>query len=281
MGTGGGSDTGQARRHRGVRADRTRLTAALAASDLPKKTQAALAERIADMEGLENVPRDLVSRIFREQAVDAQSIARVAMALHVPPDSLYLDEPAGDDAEPAGKPKPNWVLAGLLVVAALATGSLVMAGNAFSPARQQDRMIQRTEVSIYAEIGDIYRHYLYSADELVSDPADRTFRLQLKLAAYGAPSSTRSQVADIGLSPDETRLAMELLLLVRNNDSRIEDILERPEAGDAGVSAEVETLRARMRDARDVAYSVLQAMNRRNPDLGPVPDKPPDYQQRL
>ncbi|MGE0030880.1 MAG: hypothetical protein AB7T20_07150 [Steroidobacteraceae bacterium] len=59
------------------------------------KSQSALAERIADLESLEAVPRDLVNRVFREQSVDPQSLERIARALSVPAYTLYrtADEP--------------------------------------------------------------------------------------------------------------------------------------------------------------------------------------------
>lgn len=76
-------------RRRGVSASRAKLNQALAASDLPKKTQSALADRIADIERLDAAPKDLVSRVFRGVPVDAQSVERIARALKVPADSLY------------------------------------------------------------------------------------------------------------------------------------------------------------------------------------------------
>lgn len=80
-------------RRRGVRASRAKLNHALVESGL--KSQSALAERIADLERLEVVPRDLVNRVFREQSVDPQSLERIARALSVPVYMLYktADEP--------------------------------------------------------------------------------------------------------------------------------------------------------------------------------------------
>jgi len=75
-------------RRRGVRASRVRLQQALAASGM--RTQAALAERIADQEALDTAPRDLVNRAFREQPVDPQSLERIARALGVEAHTLYL-----------------------------------------------------------------------------------------------------------------------------------------------------------------------------------------------
>ncbi len=84
------TNTDPAGKRRGIRASRTKLEHALAKSSLPRKTQAALANRIADLEGLEAAPKDLVSRVFREQPVDPQSIERVAAALGVAAFTLYF-----------------------------------------------------------------------------------------------------------------------------------------------------------------------------------------------
>lgn len=78
------------RRIRGVRASRERLTHALARAGL--RTQAALAEHIADIEGLDTAPRHLVNRVFRELPVDLLSLERIARALDVPAHTLYLTQ---------------------------------------------------------------------------------------------------------------------------------------------------------------------------------------------
>lgn len=101
-------------RKRGVRASRARLYQALTESGL--RSQAALAERIADLEELEQAPKDLVSRVFREQPVELQTLQRVARALNVDAWQLYLtsDEPqapqqsAADEGEgPAQHVQPG------------------------------------------------------------------------------------------------------------------------------------------------------------------------------
>jgi tetratricopeptide (TPR) repeat protein len=90
-------------RRRGVRASRQKLTRALAASGF--KTQAALAERIADLEGLDAAPKDVVNRVFREQAVDPTTLERVARALGTEAYLLYLT--ADDDETEAGTAKAD------------------------------------------------------------------------------------------------------------------------------------------------------------------------------
>jgi len=84
-------------RRRGVRASRQKLARALAAAGF--KTQAALAERIADLEGLDAAPKDIVSRVFREQPVDPATLERVARALQTESYLLYLT--AEDETESA------------------------------------------------------------------------------------------------------------------------------------------------------------------------------------
>lgn len=82
-------------RRRGVRASRHKLTRALTAAGL--KTQAALAERIADLEGLDSAPRDIVSRVFREQPVDPTTLERIARALRTDAYLLYLNSDETND----------------------------------------------------------------------------------------------------------------------------------------------------------------------------------------
>src|SRR6056297_289881 len=113
-------DSGETKR-RGVRACRAKLEHALADSDLEKKTQIALANRIADQEELDAAPRDLVSRVFREQRVDARSIERVARALGVPAVSLYRDGSRKRDAPGHRRPRhyPAYLIPALAALAAI------------------------------------------------------------------------------------------------------------------------------------------------------------------
>ncbi len=106
-----------------MQASRARLTEALTAAGL--KTQAALAERIADLEALESAPRDMVSRAFRELPVEPTSLERIARALEVPAHTFYktADELAAET--PASNPPPSrrrraWGFAGLAVAAIVA-----------------------------------------------------------------------------------------------------------------------------------------------------------------
>ncbi|MBX3696042.1 MAG: tetratricopeptide repeat protein [Steroidobacteraceae bacterium] len=72
------------------------------------KTQAALAERIAELEGLDAAPKDIVNRAFREQPVEMQTLERIARALGVEAHQLYKTAGDGDLAgtSPEGDSPP-------------------------------------------------------------------------------------------------------------------------------------------------------------------------------
>ncbi len=78
------------RRQRGVRASPAELHKALGESGL--KTRIAVAERIADMEGIDSVPSGIVNRAFRGEPVDPGSLERIAQALGVAAATLYASE---------------------------------------------------------------------------------------------------------------------------------------------------------------------------------------------
>ncbi|QIB66700.1 tetratricopeptide repeat protein [Kineobactrum salinum] len=96
------SNREQPSRRRGIRASRTRLYRALTAAGF--KTQAALAESMADLEGLAQAPKDVVSRVFREQPVELPTLERVARALGVDAWELYK---TADEPEPASAGGPG------------------------------------------------------------------------------------------------------------------------------------------------------------------------------
>ncbi|BFM06166.1 tetratricopeptide repeat protein [Halioxenophilus aromaticivorans] len=85
-------------RKRGIQASRSKLTKALFAAGM--KTQAALAEKIAEHEQLNSAPKDLVNRVFNEQSVDPNTLERIAAVLEVPAHTLYLssEEQAAQEA---------------------------------------------------------------------------------------------------------------------------------------------------------------------------------------
>ncbi len=120
------SPANSGQRNRGVRASRAKLAHALTAAGF--KTQAALAERIADIEELDNAPKDVVSRVFRELPVDPTTLERVARALGVDAYSLYKsadeDELPTDAAEhqTRSRPRTSLTLIAAVVVLALVLG---------------------------------------------------------------------------------------------------------------------------------------------------------------
>lgn len=126
----------QRQRIRGVRASRVKLNRAMAEAGI--KTQAALAERIADLEGLDSAPKDLVNRVFRGKWVEPLSLERVARALNVPAHGLYLssdeaDEPPATPATPdimtPPSPAPTrwrWIAAGCIGLSLLLTTGLAI-----------------------------------------------------------------------------------------------------------------------------------------------------------
>lgn len=127
-------------RRRGVRASRARLQQALAESGM--RTQAALAERIADLENLDAAPKDLVNRAFRAQPVDPQSLERIARALGVEAHTLYLrtsDASAGTAVEPEGPAAPQrlplrrWRHAAAVLLMSVAVLAAILASQGDRP----------------------------------------------------------------------------------------------------------------------------------------------------
>ena len=90
-------------RKRGIQASRSKLMRALGQAGF--KTQTALAEHIADLEGLDVAPKDLVHRVFREKPVDPATLERVARALGVESHTLYktLEETTAQQETPAAE----------------------------------------------------------------------------------------------------------------------------------------------------------------------------------
>ncbi len=77
-------------RQRGVKASRIKLEHYMSESGI--KSQAELARKIADIEGLESEPKDLVNRIFRQNKVEHNSLERIASALNIEAYKLYLTQ---------------------------------------------------------------------------------------------------------------------------------------------------------------------------------------------
>ena len=78
------------KRKRGIKASREKLELAMARKGF--KTQRELAQKIAADEGISLPPKDLVSKVFREQAVSFQNLARIANALDIDAHTIYLSK---------------------------------------------------------------------------------------------------------------------------------------------------------------------------------------------
>lgn len=167
-----------------------------------------------------------------------------------------------------------WLIATAIAAAALSAtlATLSRPGAGAQLISSEDRVPLKR---FYAEVMDVYRHYLFTDEELVADRADAAFRLQLNLALYGEAPFTRGQIDEVGLLPGEIPLVMELLLLIRNNDLRIADILSERETDPHVVGQQIETLRERVRSTRDTAYAILESLHQRGPQLGELPPRPP------
>ncbi len=77
-------------RKRGIKASREKLEIAML--DAGIKSQASLADKIAEREDLSSPPKDTVNRVFREVFVSHATIARIAKVLSVKPGTLYLEQ---------------------------------------------------------------------------------------------------------------------------------------------------------------------------------------------
>ncbi len=118
-------------RKRGVQASRAKLNHALNKQGL--RSQAALAERIAEQHELERAPKEMVSRAFREQPIDHTSLERIAQALDTPAYELMLSSDEVDAQVPAIEQASNshtssrvmWVGLVGAIAALLVVGTLV------------------------------------------------------------------------------------------------------------------------------------------------------------
>ena len=113
------------RRQRGIKASPYKLTHARKAAGFA--SQAAVAEKIAELEGLENPPKDVVNRAFRGVKVSPDTIERLAVALGVEAHTLLwtADEEdrlsphqSADEAPPAQRRSfaPGWLAVGLALI---------------------------------------------------------------------------------------------------------------------------------------------------------------------
>lgn len=96
------TDSSRTTRQRGIKASPQKLTRARKAAGFT--SQAAVAEKIAEIEGLDNPPKDVVNRAFRGVKVSPDTIDRLALALRVEAHTLLLtsdeDLPTRQHIEP-------------------------------------------------------------------------------------------------------------------------------------------------------------------------------------
>jgi tetratricopeptide (TPR) repeat protein len=149
-------------RKRGIKASRLKLEKAMVEAGFA--TQAALAERVAEIENLDTAPRDLISKVFREIRVEPHTIERIALALGVDAYTLYLssDEPKNSDAlhfdetdrsginEPDLKPTSKslfgyWSIGFAAILAV--TFFFFFGGDSVEPSRNNQDILSRLEAN--------------------------------------------------------------------------------------------------------------------------------------
>lgn len=186
----------QRRRKRGIRASREKLEKAMLACGI--ENQAALARKIAKQEGLERPPRDLVSKVFREQAVSTLNLTRIANALDVPAHLIYLsssDQTFEDTIEDQNnankdnqviKPKPKKRLFHYLVGSFIIFVSII--GYSFY---QQSSNSQGQTPRVYSSMGKLLVLIL------VEDPKD-----DIAMALVDTYANNQQISMEIASSPD-------------------------------------------------------------------------------
>lgn len=198
-----------------MRASRARLEHALTAAGL--RTQAALAERIADLEGLAAPPKDLVNRVFRERPVDPQSLERIARALGAPAHTLY--QRSGDVPRPAAPATPPRGRRRRIAAAALAALGLVALG------------------ATWLWMGRYRPESAPAAGDRAAQPARRSARLALAvLPLDGDPQGTLAAALRDALGADFALASPAAALIV--DTGRPERVLARLQA-DAAISGTV------------------------------------------
>lgn len=121
------------------------------------RTQAALAECIADIEGLDSVPKDIVNRVFRELPVDPTTVERVARALGVEAHTLYKT------ADEEGSP---------------------LAGNGADGARKQTAMFAYVGAAVIA-LGIVFAIQAWFRSDLPLAPSEQPARISEEASALG------------------------------------------------------------------------------------------------
>jgi tetratricopeptide (TPR) repeat protein len=179
------------KRKRGKRASREKLEMAMLSAGI--KTQASLADKIAETENLASPPKDTVNRVFREQFVSPATIVRIARILQVEPASLYLDEGSLNSTEPDNTSHQNKINIPLLGKYSLVINCITPAATELAQAiNLQIRKTVKTAVLMPSQLPD---HYMtvdiarrYKADGVItirSQAVDRFQAIQIFLYFEG------------------------------------------------------------------------------------------------
>ncbi|MGD9980005.1 MAG: hypothetical protein AB7H66_11555 [Hyphomonadaceae bacterium] len=151
-----------------------------------------------------------------------------------------------------------------MIAALIAAGAAILTPH-FHDWWRQGLSDRRSLASFYGELANIYRHYYHSYREVPDEISHPDFKLRLALAEYGTAAVSRRRVARIPLEPDEINRSMEMLILIRNNDIRVQELQGQ---GTADLAAQqLRTLKARMKDCRDLAEGLLASIYERKKTL--------------
>ena len=187
-------------RRRGVRASRAKLVHALAEAGF--KTQVALAEHIADIEGLDVVPKDIVNRVFRELPVDPTTVERIARSLGVAAHTLYktADEEelqlVDNDLAATHKPIPAYAYISAAVVALIIVVLLQSWLRPDPPPAAADGDIEAPQETLVLDLGTPTLAVIPLAgdtDSAFADTLRRTLELHFSVARPTAEVLTRSR----------------------------------------------------------------------------------------
>ena len=211
------------KRKRGIKASREKLEIAMLNAGI--KTQASLAERIAENEKLPSPPKDTVNRVFRGQSVSPTTLTRIARALNVEPGSLY--QSAQDPPAPARNiTSPQTHKTGpLLGKYSLAINCVSTLADEFAQTIQRRIKKNINAVVINPTLTpehfmaiDIARHY--KADGVISirsQPVDRFLTIQIFLFFEGIEQLIWSDSLPACMLPHSVeKLAQDLLPYLNN-----------------------------------------------------------------
>jgi tetratricopeptide (TPR) repeat protein len=195
------TDSSRTRRQRGIKASPQKLTRARKAAGFA--SQAAVAEKIADMEGLDNPPKDVVNRAFRGVKVSQDTIDRLALALDVEAHSLLLtsdeDIPTTRHDEPDAALHPGgsrwpWVLGAALALMLFGLLALVSTQRGAPVPQTADTRIQ---FAVNPALAHLSAEDASLDIELSSAELDDAFAAALRTALephFAVPSAAASQL---------------------------------------------------------------------------------------